>query len=555
GAGARDSARVAAARSGGAEGIRRQREQMRPLAWAFIAAVVISAEQGRPAPGLAGVRLGITAALAVCAVAAAVGLNPRWAERGLAAQAVVIGLLGGGGVALAALQPHGATGLAASLAVLIAAVRLPAWPAPAAMGAVRAALAAAVGLTQPPAAQPAIAVTLFCLLLAVTGRFIRRNWESQDQTELLMAQLQDARDAEAAAAALAERGRIAGELHDVLAHALSGLAIQLQGARKLADAEDASAGLRAAIARSADLAKEGLTQARQAVGAARRPAPVGHPAARARRRLPPRHRHHRQPGNRGSPPAAARRGGPGALPRRPGGADQHRPVCAGRHRGSHRALPARTHHPDRTERRVPTLGRPSGHRPGRGAAGGRGRGARPAGEARPGRAGGRPRPRRPPPRRLAGRAGRAGVTAAGGRPPIRVLIADDQRVVRDGLAMLAGLIDGVEIAGAACDGEEAVRLAVAHRPDVILMDLPMPGMDGIAATAHLRDQLPSARVLVLTTYADDDTILPALRAGAHGYLTKDASAEQIEAAIRAVHAGQTHLDPLVQERLVAAVTG
>jgi DNA-binding NarL/FixJ family response regulator len=146
------------------------------------------------------------------------------------------------------------------------------------------------------------------------------------------------------------------------------------------------------------------------------------------------------------------------------------------------------------------------------------------------------------------------VTAAGGRPPIRVLIADDQRVVRDGLAMLVGLIDGVEITGTACGGEEAVRLAVAHRPDVILMDLRMPGMDGITATAQLRQRLPAARVLVLTTYADDDTILPALRAGAQGYLTKDASAEQIEAAIRAVHAGQTHLDPLVQQHLVAAVT-
>ena len=269
GAGAADSARMTAARSRATERIRRQRQQMRPLAWAFIAAVVISAEQGRPAPGLAGVRLGITAALAVCAVAAAVGLNPRWAERGLAAQGVVIVLLGGGGVALAALQPHGATGLAASLGVWVAAVRLPAWPAAAAIGAVTAALATAVALTQRPAAQPAIAVTLFCLLLAVTGRFIRRSRESQDQTELLMAQLQDARDAEAAAAALAERGRIAGELHDVLAHALSGLAIQLQGARKLAAAEEASAGLRDAIERSADLAKEGLTQARQAVGALR----------------------------------------------------------------------------------------------------------------------------------------------------------------------------------------------------------------------------------------------------------------------------------------------
>jgi len=81
----------------------------------------------------------------------------------------------------------------------------------------------------------------------------------------------------------------------------------------------------------------------------------------------------------------------------------------------------------------------------------------------------------------------------------------------------------------------------------------MPDLDGIAATGLLRERLPAARVLVLTTYADQDAIVPALRAGAKGYLTKDASAEQIEAAIRAVHAGQTHLDPAVQERLVAAV--
>jgi DNA-binding NarL/FixJ family response regulator len=141
-------------------------------------------------------------------------------------------------------------------------------------------------------------------------------------------------------------------------------------------------------------------------------------------------------------------------------------------------------------------------------------------------------------------------------PPasIRVLIADDQRVVRDGLTMLVGLIDGVQVVGSARDGSEALRLAEAHRPDVVLMDLRMPGMSGITATAHLRERLPGCRVLVLTTYADDATILPALRAGALGYLTKDASAEQIEAAIRAVHAGQTHLDPAVQAHLVAAVT-
>ena len=137
--------------------------------------------------------------------------------------------------------------------------------------------------------------------------------------------------------------------------------------------------------------------------------------------------------------------------------------------------------------------------------------------------------------------------------PIRVLIADDQRVVREGLNMLVALIDDVEVVGAACDGAEAVRLAETYRPDVVLMDLRMPDLDGIAATGLLRERLPAARVLVLTTYADQDAIVPALRAGARGYLTKDASAEQIEAAIRAVHAGQTHLDPAVQERLVAAV--
>jgi len=145
------------------------------------------------------------------------------------------------------------------------------------------------------------------------------------------------------------------------------------------------------------------------------------------------------------------------------------------------------------------------------------------------------------------------MTGAPAPAPIRVLIADDQRVVREGLSMLVGLIDDVEVVGAACDGAEAVRLAQACRPDVVLMDLRMPDLDGITATGLLREQLPAARVLVLTTYADQDAIVPALRAGARGYLTKDASAEQIEAAIRAVHAGQTYLDPAVQERLVAAV--
>jgi DNA-binding NarL/FixJ family response regulator len=134
-----------------------------------------------------------------------------------------------------------------------------------------------------------------------------------------------------------------------------------------------------------------------------------------------------------------------------------------------------------------------------------------------------------------------------------VLIADDQRVVRDGLTMLVGLIDDVEVVGAAADGGEAVEQTERERPDVVLMDLRMPGMDGAEATRRIRESVPETRVLVLTTYADDESLFPALQAGASGYLTKDASGEEIEQAIRALAAGRTHLDPTVQQRLVAAV--
>ena len=139
--------------------------------------------------------------------------------------------------------------------------------------------------------------------------------------------------------------------------------------------------------------------------------------------------------------------------------------------------------------------------------------------------------------------------------PIRVLIADDQRVVRDGLELLVGLIDGVEIVATAADGLDAVARAASERPDVVLMDLRMPRLDGTEATRRIRAEVPGTSVLVLTTYADDQSLFGALAAGARGYLTKDASAEEIERAIRALAAGRTHLDAEVQERLVAAARG
>jgi signal transduction histidine kinase len=269
GGGAPVSARVAAARSRARERGDAQRQALLPLGWVFIAVVVTGSVLTHPGPGLAGAGLGVTLVLVVYVAAVATAVTPYWARRGLAAQAVVSVLIGGCGVALAVLQPHGLGEVAASMGVWLAAVRLPPGPAAATAGAITAALALAVGLTAHPGIQSALTAALLCLLLAVTGQFIRRGRESQDRTELLLAQLQDAREAEAAAAALAERTRIAGELHDVLAHSLSGLAIQLQGARKLAGGETVSERLRAAIDRSAELAKAGLAEARQAVGALR----------------------------------------------------------------------------------------------------------------------------------------------------------------------------------------------------------------------------------------------------------------------------------------------
>jgi DNA-binding NarL/FixJ family response regulator len=137
---------------------------------------------------------------------------------------------------------------------------------------------------------------------------------------------------------------------------------------------------------------------------------------------------------------------------------------------------------------------------------------------------------------------------------IRVLLADDQRVVREGLGTLLGLLDGIELVGTAADGEEALALAAEHDPDIVLMDLRMPRLDGIEAIRRLGERGERPAAIALTTYADDASVLGALRAGARGYLTKDAGADEIRAAMEAVIRGDVALDPAAQRQVVAALS-
>ncbi|WP_344856845.1 response regulator transcription factor [Amycolatopsis ultiminotia] len=137
---------------------------------------------------------------------------------------------------------------------------------------------------------------------------------------------------------------------------------------------------------------------------------------------------------------------------------------------------------------------------------------------------------------------------------LRVVLADDQAVVREGLVTLLGLLPEVEVVGAAADGVQALELVAEHRPDVLLVDLRMPKRNGVETTELVRARYPETEVVVLTTYTDDDSLLGALKAGARGFLTKDADAEAIARALRSAAAGQSTVDGALQARLVAAAT-
>jgi DNA-binding NarL/FixJ family response regulator len=138
-------------------------------------------------------------------------------------------------------------------------------------------------------------------------------------------------------------------------------------------------------------------------------------------------------------------------------------------------------------------------------------------------------------------------------PTVRLLVVDDHPVVRQGLRTFLGTRSDFEVVGEAGDGETAVAEAARLRPDVILMDLAMPGVDGLEAIGRIRLADPAARILVLTSFASADQVLPALRAGAAGYLLKDAAPAEVEAAIRAVHRGEGLLDPAVTATVLAEV--
>jgi two-component system, NarL family, response regulator LiaR len=136
---------------------------------------------------------------------------------------------------------------------------------------------------------------------------------------------------------------------------------------------------------------------------------------------------------------------------------------------------------------------------------------------------------------------------------IRVLVVDDHAVVREGLRTFLSLQDGIDVVGEAGDGREAVAMAERERPDVVLMDLVMPRLDGVQAMRELRARVPRARVIVLTSFLDDDRLLPAIRAGAAGYLLKNVEPSELARAVRAADAGEALIDPAVAARLVDAL--
>jgi signal transduction histidine kinase len=241
---------------------------LRPLGFVVIAAVLVGAINGQPALGAHERGLGVAAAFLAFAVTLGLAVRSSFPALPISVQSAVIGVMGAAGVALVALQPRGSAALAGSVAVWMAIARLPLRLGIALAGATTAGLALAEAFGGGSVAV-VLAGVLLCALLGLVAYFLKVGRASQERTELLLAQLEDAREEQLQLAAVAERSRIAAELHDVLAHALSGAAIQLQGARKLVEREGVGSEVACAIERAIELVREGLLNAREAVSALR----------------------------------------------------------------------------------------------------------------------------------------------------------------------------------------------------------------------------------------------------------------------------------------------
>jgi signal transduction histidine kinase len=243
--------------------------RLRPVLWAVAACVLVAVLRGTPAAGWSGRGLGVTIALVGCLVPMALAAAGRWPLESPARCAALPLIVGASGIALAAQQSNGVDALPASVAVMTAFLFLQPLTAAFIGTAITAGLFVADVAGAGHTATDAFTQVLFCAVLAAMAWCMRQAGLATDRAELLLAQLEDAREAEAAAVALAERTRIAQDLHDVLAQSLSGLAIQLEAARRMARRTDTDDALREVIERSGRLVKEGMSDARRAVGALR----------------------------------------------------------------------------------------------------------------------------------------------------------------------------------------------------------------------------------------------------------------------------------------------
>ncbi len=372
-----------------------------------------------------------------------------------------------------------------------------------------------------------------------------------EQAELLLAQAQVSHEEQLRSARLEESARIARDIHDVLAHTLAGLVIQLEATDALLGQGVDTESIRERVQRAHALAREGLQETRRAVGALRGNPPD--PAPAVIRALIEQY---------DSPIEFTVTGDEGRLDGQVGEAVlrviQEGLTNVRKHAAGAEVTVAVVIQDDQlcvtVENRVLVSVAPSGLAA---AGGGYGDCAVHARACRP--VGGHARCGSDRGRLVRGTASAAGFADGGTGSAtmsgmIRVLVTDDQALVREGLMTLLETAAGIEPVAAARDGEEAVALCAQHRPDVVLMDLRMPNMDGVEATRRIHAEQPDVEVVVLTTHADEASILDALSAGARGYLTKDAGIAEISRAVHAAAAHQTLLDPVVQQQLLAAAT-